>query len=175
LEVRGRRLGAPIFTVAPTTFADHRRRIELMDRRKTLATVGAISLTASAAFVALGSSMGLFGLTDTGSRVGKLSPIDATRPVRTTTKTIIVDDPVPVPAPTGAGTTTEPDTTGAQTHHEGHGSDDSPRPAAAPGVEAGTTPAPSAPSAPSADDHGTDDTSHDAGSKSDAGHGHDDD
>ena len=68
-----------------------------MDRRKTLATVGAISLTASAAVVALGSSMGLFGLTDNSPRVGKLSPIDATQPARTETHTVYVDDPVPVP------------------------------------------------------------------------------
>ena len=71
-----------------------------MDRRKTLATVGAISLTASAAVVALGSSMGLFGLTDNSPRVGKLSPIDATQPARTETHTVYVDDPVPVPVPT---------------------------------------------------------------------------
>ena len=49
-----------------------------MDRRKKLATAGAVSLTATAAVVALGASVGLFGLTDNSSRVGKLSPIDAT-------------------------------------------------------------------------------------------------
>jgi hypothetical protein len=77
-----------------------------MDRRKTLATVGAISLTASAAFVALGSSMGLFGLNDTSSRVGKLSPIDTTQPERTETHTVYVDDPIPVPVPAAGGATT---------------------------------------------------------------------
>ncbi len=73
-----------------------------MDRRRTLATVGAISLTASAAVVALGSSMGLFGLADTSSRVGKLSPIDVSRPARTTTKTIIVTDPAPAASDSNA-------------------------------------------------------------------------
>lgn len=74
-----------------------------MDRRKTLATVGAISLTASAAVVALGSSMGLFGLTNDSPRVGRLSPIDATRAQRTVTTTVYVDDPVPVPSPSSTG------------------------------------------------------------------------
>ena len=64
-----------------------------MDRRKTLATAGAISLTASAAVIALGSSMGLFGLADDNPRVGKLSPIDTSQPTRTETTTIYVDDP----------------------------------------------------------------------------------
>lgn len=66
-----------------------------MDRRKALATTGAISLTASAAIIALGSSMGLFGLANNdGSRVGKLSPIDSTVSQPTTkTRTIIVNDP----------------------------------------------------------------------------------
>ena len=73
-----------------------------MDRRKALATVGAISLTASAAVVALGSNMGLFGLTETSSRVGKLSPIDSAQPARTETTVIYVDDPVPA---AGSGST----------------------------------------------------------------------
>ncbi len=55
-----------------------------MDRRKKLATAGAVSLTATAAVVALASSVGLFGLTDDSPRVGKLSPIDSTQ---TTTST----------------------------------------------------------------------------------------
>jgi hypothetical protein len=67
-----------------------------MDRRKKLATAGAISLTATAAVVALASSVGLFGLTDDGPRVGKLSPIDSTQSTTSTTpdgvQTIIVDD-----------------------------------------------------------------------------------
>jgi hypothetical protein len=72
-----------------------------MDRRKTLATIGAISLTASAAVVALGSSMGLFGLTDTNPHVGKLSPIDATQPTTSNPpddlRTIILGGTVPNP------------------------------------------------------------------------------
>ena len=50
-----------------------------MERRKKLATAGAVSLTATAAVIALGSSVGLFGLTDDSPRVGKLSPIDSTQ------------------------------------------------------------------------------------------------
>ena len=79
---RVRRLERALSTVATTTRPTERRNLT-MDRRKTLATAGAISLTASAAVVALGSSMGLFGLTDDSPRVGKLSPIDATQPART--------------------------------------------------------------------------------------------
>lgn len=87
-----------------------------MDRRKTLAAVGAISLTASAAFVALGSSVGLFGLTETSPRVGKLSPIDTTQPA-TKTRTVYVDDVVPVPTPTAGGTGSGSGTSaGSRTH-----------------------------------------------------------
>jgi hypothetical protein len=76
-----------------------------MDRRKKLATAGAVSLTATAAVVALGASVGLFGLTDTSSRVGKLSPIDATHATTSTTpevQTIIVDDPPASPGATSS-------------------------------------------------------------------------
>jgi hypothetical protein len=66
-----------------------------MDRRKKLATAGAISLTASAAVIALGSSIGLFGLTDDNPRVGKLSPIDSTQSTTSTrpgVPTTVIDD-----------------------------------------------------------------------------------
>lgn len=59
-----------------------------MDRRKRLATAGAISLTASAAIVALASGVGLFGLTNDSPRVGKLSPIDSTHSTSTTASTV---------------------------------------------------------------------------------------
>jgi hypothetical protein len=58
-----------------------------MDRRKRLATVGAVSMTASAAIVALASGVGLFGLTQDSPRVGKLSPIDSTHSVQSTSDT----------------------------------------------------------------------------------------
>lgn len=77
-----------------------------MDRRKRLATAGAISVTATAAVIALASSVGLFGLTDDSPRVGKLSPIDATR---TTTST----------APDGTGTTVGTTPSSAPGAHDG--------------------------------------------------------
>jgi hypothetical protein len=92
-----------------------------MDRQKTLATVGAISLTASAAFVALGSSMGLFGLNDTSPRVGKLSPIDTTQPARTETRTVYVDDPILVPAPSAGSASTGTASASGSGHSTGTG------------------------------------------------------
>ena len=80
-----------------------------MDRRKALATTGAITLTATAAVVALGSSMGLFGLTDDGgSRIGKLSPVDATS---ATTQTSVAT----LPSPTSTTPNTVPDASPATT------------------------------------------------------------
>ena len=82
-----------------------------MDRKQKLATAGAISLTATAAVVALGASVGLFGLTDDSPRVGKLSPIDSTQTTTATTpddiQTIIIEDPAPA-APNGAVGTVTP-------------------------------------------------------------------
>jgi hypothetical protein len=49
-----------------------------MNRRKLLATTGAVSLTAAAAVVAIGANIGLFGLTDTGTDVGTFQPVTAT-------------------------------------------------------------------------------------------------
>jgi hypothetical protein len=76
-----------------------------MDRRKALATTGAISLTATAAVVAIGSSMGLFGLADDGNtRIGKLSPIDSTSATSPATGTSTPPAPAAAPS-TMTGTT----------------------------------------------------------------------
>jgi hypothetical protein len=76
-----------------------------MDRRKALATTGAITLTATAAAVAVGSSIGLFGLTDdSSSRIGKLNPIDA-RVAATATPEATPSAPTATPSPALSGTT----------------------------------------------------------------------
>lgn len=86
-----------------------------MDRRKKLATAGAVSLTATAAVLALGASVGLFGLTDDSPRVGKLSPIDSTQTTSSTTpddvRTVIVDD-TPTSTASGTSPATTPNTLG---------------------------------------------------------------
>ena len=146
-----------------------------MDRRKTLATVGAISLTASAAVVALGSSMGLFGLADTGAKVGKLSPIDVSRPARTTTKTIIVTDPAPAPV-----ATTAPDSGSNEDHHSGSGRADDHNVSAGSGGTGTSTPTAGAASPAVTDNQGAatgtapagDDAGHESATTT---HDHDDD
>jgi hypothetical protein len=57
-----------------------------MQRRKALATAGAISVTALAATIALGANLGLFGLTDDHGGPGNFAPVGAARhgPVGTT-------------------------------------------------------------------------------------------
>lgn len=135
-----------------------------MDRRKTLAAVGAISLTASAAVVALGSSIGLFGLADTSSNVGKLSPIDVTRS-NTPPKTTVVNDLVPAPSgATPPATTTR--TTAAGTHVEDHHHE---HPAGA-----ATTPTSTVAGDDHSGDRGTDDSANSAPGTG-TGHDHDDD
>ncbi len=76
-----------------------------------------------------------------------------------------------MPVPSGESATTAPRATGAETHHGADGVDDAPEPVA-PQVGTGTTPTPSA---TTGDDRGTDDSSHDSGSSTEAGHDHDDD
>jgi hypothetical protein len=133
-----------------------------MDRKRKLATAGAISLTATAAVVALGASVGLFGLTDDSPRVGKLSPIDSTQTTTATTpddiQTIIVEDPAPA-APNGAaGTvTTTP-------RHTEPGDDR--------GNDGFTSPATTGNTLPQADDH---DDDHDNSGPGSTSSGHDDD
>ena len=94
-----------------------------MDRRKRLATAGAISLTASAAIVAVASGVGLFGLTNDSPRVGTLSPIDATR----STSSVITEptsgggttlDPAPSTRQDGADDPANHDGTGDRANHD---------------------------------------------------------
>ena len=49
-----------------------------MERRTLLATTGAVSLTAAAAVIAIGSNFGLFGLTGGAAKAGHLQPVAAT-------------------------------------------------------------------------------------------------
>jgi hypothetical protein len=80
-----------------------------MDRRKALATTGAITLTATAAVVAVGSSIGLFGLTDDGAtRIGKLSPVDTTLPARQASVVTTPSTSPATPSPGVAATTPRP-------------------------------------------------------------------
>ena len=110
-----------------------------MNRRKLLATTGAVSLTAAAAVVAMGANFGLFGLTDEGTDVGRFQPVTATSST-TTPPTVLYldvqDPPVTTPgaasgsaggpasAPTGAGadptrSVPTPPPTSAEPDHEG--------------------------------------------------------
>jgi hypothetical protein len=106
----------------------------MMDRRKTLMVGGGV-LAAAVAVGALAGSIGIFGLSDDPPRVGKLSPIDATRSTSTT----------------GPDADETPGTTAAAT------------PTTGPGATVGTTattnavPPTTAVTAPSGDDHGGDD------------------
>jgi hypothetical protein len=84
LELLGSGVGTRISTVRPHSNLDDVKETT-MDRRKKLATAGAISVTATAAVIALGSTIGLFGLTDDTPRVGKLSPIDSTHSTTSST------------------------------------------------------------------------------------------
>jgi hypothetical protein len=129
-----------------------------MERRKKLATAGAISLSATAGIIALASSVGLFGLTDDSPKVGKLSPIDSTQPATSTTpddvQTIIVDDPA-TPPNTAVGT---PTTTPRHAEPaDDHGGDN----LNAPGATTNTRPV-------ADDDHGGDD--HSGPGSVDSGH-----
>jgi hypothetical protein len=53
------------------------------ERRNVFAIAGAVVLVAVAAVIAIGANVGLFGLTDDATHVGKLSPVVATAPVAT--------------------------------------------------------------------------------------------
>ena len=145
-----------------------------MERRKRLATAGAVSLTATAAVIAFGASVGLFGLSDDSPRVGNLSPIDSTRstvPTTTKTKTIIVDEFLPA-TPTATTPSSRPDRSDDPAGHDANDDD---------GVTTPTTPS-SVPEvsddrgdddkrAPGSDESGADDSNHGSSSGSD----HDDD
>jgi hypothetical protein len=56
-----------------------------MQRRKAIATAGAITATAAAAVVAFGANFGIFGLTQQDSNVGKFPAVEATSTTPTTT------------------------------------------------------------------------------------------
>ena len=93
-----------------------------MQRRKALATAGAISVTALAATIALGANLGLFGLTDNSSGPGNFAPVGAHH--ASVTRTEVVD----VPALTGDSPTSGASATGdAHAPHdesrEGHRSE----------------------------------------------------
>jgi hypothetical protein len=77
-----------------------------VERRKLLATAGALSITAFAATVGLGANFGLFGLTEPQSPVGHLDSRNAVAPVRAapaalvpapTTSTVPTTVPKPTP------------------------------------------------------------------------------
>jgi hypothetical protein len=91
-----------------------------MDRKKQLATAGAISVTATAAIVALASSVGLFGLTENGPAVGKLSPIDSSR---TTTSTTPGDSTSAATLPSTGPATQTPPPTAPSTGHDANDDD----------------------------------------------------
>ena len=78
---------------------------DTMNRRKLLATTGAVSLTAAAAVVAIGANIGLFGLTDTGTDVGRFQPVTATSST-TAPPTVLYldvqDPPAATPGVTGS-------------------------------------------------------------------------
>ena len=69
-----------------------------MQRRKALAAAGAITATATAAVIALGANLGLFGLTGDQSGPGSFKLVDQATPV-----TQVVDIPVPVTSAPGTG------------------------------------------------------------------------
>lgn len=90
-----------------------------MQRRKALATAGAISATALAATIALGANLGLFGLATASGGPGTVEPVSPKVP---TTRTEVIDVPVPVAVGSGGGASGAP----------GASSAPAPAPAAAP-------------------------------------------
>lgn len=70
-----------------------------MQRRKALAAAGAITVTATAAVIALGANLGLFGLTGDQSGPGTFKLVDQVG----TPATQVVDIPVPVGSGSGTG------------------------------------------------------------------------
>jgi hypothetical protein len=56
-----------------------------MQRRKAIATAGAVTATATAAVIALGANFGIFGLADERSNVGKFPAVDASSNAPTVT------------------------------------------------------------------------------------------
>jgi hypothetical protein len=62
-----------------------------MDRRKALATAGAVTVTGLAAALALGANLGLFGLATARTGPGDFAPVGAA----SSTRTEVVEVPVP--------------------------------------------------------------------------------
>jgi hypothetical protein len=116
-----------------------------MNRRKLLATTGAVSLTAAAAVVAMGANIGLFGLTDTGTDVGRFQPVTATSST-TTPPTVLYLDVQDPPAAT-------PGVAGGSADGPANGSS---RSGADPAPSASTPP----PTSASPDHEGDDDSYH---------------
>jgi hypothetical protein len=70
-----------------------------VQRRKLLATAGALSAAAFATTVGLGANLGLFGLTESDSRVGQLDPnravVTADARVGPASPTVATTTPIP--------------------------------------------------------------------------------
>jgi hypothetical protein len=62
-----------------------------MQRRKAIATAGAVTATATAAVIALGATFGIFGLAQQDSNVGKFPAVEATSTAPATTSPTQVD------------------------------------------------------------------------------------
>ena len=58
-----------------------------MERRKALATAGAVTMTAVAGVIALGANFGIFGLADDTSKVGNFTPVDSATVITPTVDT----------------------------------------------------------------------------------------
>lgn len=65
-----------------------------MQRRKAIATAGAVTATATAAVIALGANFGIFGLAQQDSNVGKFPAVEATNTAPATTSPSQVDSSV---------------------------------------------------------------------------------
>ncbi len=101
-----------------------------MDRRRTLMIGGAV-LAGAVAVGALAGSVGIFGLSDDPPRVGKLSPIDATRSTTGTAPASDSETPfgstpgsAPAPTTTPAAVGSPPPTTITAPSADDHGGDD---------------------------------------------------
>jgi hypothetical protein len=113
-----------------------------MERRKALATAGAVTATALAATIALGANLGLFGLATSEAGPGTLEPVSST--TKPAPRTEVIDIPVPVEVgSTGGG--------GAGSSGVAPGGETAPAPTAEPSPP---TAAPSGSTAHESDDDG---------------------
>lgn len=89
-----------------------------MERRKALATAAAITATALAATIALGTNAGLFGLANDPGGPGTFEPVgEPSPPVVATERTEVIDVPVPHEL-AGQGGTTDVTRADAEDSHE---------------------------------------------------------